>query len=367
MVQSSQEIQGLAAQSQRHDYPMEVSFGAGPLGASSKAPSEYRRTHELLEGPWMLRALTLPTVRVFISYSHQDRAYGAQVKTFLSEVGIEAFLAHEDLDVSDEWRERIIDELSRCDAFVPLLSASFLTSNWAPQEVGYIVSRPDVAVAPLSIDGTTPVGFLSKFQSRRIPKEGITREFLLVPLARRIPRKILPYLIRSAAEVHSFRSAEAAMAPLVSLFPFFTAEEAETLARAAVKNRQIWSATLCRDEYLPEFLRFQEPKLNPDTLRALRYQLKHQQRAPEPSTEPWSEDCGRLLAVARERIAMTQSELANRVECDARSLRRWETGDSTPTLRAKVRLLAALGGESAPLWEDDDLRPLAAALKHGSR
>jgi hypothetical protein len=216
----------------------------------------------------------------FISYSHIDRKYGAQAKSVLAEVGIEAFLAHEDLDVSEEWRERILKELRRCDLFVPLLSANFLSSIWAPQEAGFIISRPEVAIAPLSIDGTTPSGFLSHIQSRPIPAEGITRELLVEPLARRLPRSVLPGLIRIAGRAGSFRYAEATMRPLVEFFPIFTGEEAQALAQASVENGQIWLAVLCRSEYLPELIRVQGPNIKPKTLRALKYQLKHQRWLP---------------------------------------------------------------------------------------
>lgn len=165
----------------------------------------------------------------FISYSHADRKWGAQAKATLAEVGIEAFLAHEDLKVSEEWQDRILEELRKCEIFVPLLSANFLSSKWAPQEAGFIVSRPEVAIAPLSIDGTTPFGFLSHFQSRRIPAEGITTELLAVPLARRFPRTILPRMIQIAGGAGSFRHAEATMRPLVQLFPLFSP-----------KRRRLW-------------------------------------------------------------------------------------------------------------------------------
>jgi hypothetical protein len=219
--------------------------------------------------------ISLLKVTAFISYSHEDREYGAQAKAALGEVGIAAFLAHEDLEVSDEWRERILEELRRCDIFVALLSANFLASKWAPQEAGFIVSRSEVVIAPLSIDGTTPCGFLSSIQSRRIPPEGITRELLVEPLARRIPHKILPGLIRIAARAGSFRSAEAKMRPLVALFPVFTSEEAQALAEASVANGEIWSAGLCRSEYLPEFIRVQGANVRADTLRALQYQIEN--------------------------------------------------------------------------------------------
>ena len=214
-------------------------------------------------------------VCAFISYSHQDRAYGAQAKGVLAEVGIEAFLAHDDLEVSEEWRERILIELRRCDLFVALLSANFLSSKWAPQEAGFIVSRPEVVIAPLSIDGTTPFGFLSHLQAGRITKDGITRELLVAPLARRIPRKILPGLIEIAGKAGSFRSAEARIRPLVPFFPVFTRDEAQALAEASVNNGQIWSGGVCRTEYLPELIRIQGANIRHDTLLALQYQVEN--------------------------------------------------------------------------------------------
>ena len=221
----------------------------------------------------------LPVVTAFVSYSHVDREFGRQAKTVLGEVGIDAFLAHEDLDTSEQWQERILSELRRCDLFVPLLSKNFLKSEWAPQEAGFIASRlSEVAIAPLSIDGTTPSGFLSHIQSSRIQDDRITRELLVEPLERQFPRKILPGLIRIAGEAGSFRSAEQTMLPLFPYFSIFTAEEAQALAEASVRNGQIWSASRCRGEYLPEFIRVQGSNLKPETLRALQYQVENDER-----------------------------------------------------------------------------------------
>ena len=215
--------------------------------------------------------------RAFISYSHEDRVVAAQLKELFTDLNIQAFLAHEDLEVSDEWRERILEELRSCEIFAALLSSNFLASRWAPQEVGFIISRPDVLIAPLSIDGTRSFGFISHLQSPRIPKDGLTPGFLVGPLARRLPRVILPVLIQRVASARGFRVAEERMQPLVPLFELFTPEEAETLASASVENNQIWPAYLCHTKYLPEFLRIQGENLSPRTRRALEYQLKHQQ------------------------------------------------------------------------------------------
>ena len=216
----------------------------------------------------------------FISYSNNDREVGAQAKAVLGAVGIDGFLAHDDLEVSEEWKEKILEELRRCDLFVPLLSRNFVESEWAPQEAGYIVSRPEVVIAPLSIDGTTPFGFLGSVQGGRIGENGVTQELLVEPvlarLVRHVPRKILPGVIRRAGEAHCFRDAERQFRPLVPLFEQFSAEEANALAEASVKNGQIWAAQLCRDEYLPDFIQVHADNIEPDTLRALRYQIQSQ-------------------------------------------------------------------------------------------
>ena len=222
----------------------------------------------------------LPVVTAFVSYSHVDRKFGQQVKVVLGEVGIDAFLAHEDMETSEQWRDRILSELYRCDLFVPLLSKNFLESKWAPQEVGFIASRPEVTIAPLSIDGTIPFGFLSNVQSSPIRDNVITRELLVEPLVRRFPRKFLPGLIRIAGEAGNYRYAEQTMLALAQYFPLFTEEEAQALAEASVSNRQIWDASLCQIKYLPEFILVQGRNLKPETLRALQYQVENEQWYP---------------------------------------------------------------------------------------
>ena len=49
------------------------------------------------------------------------------------------------------------------------------------------------------------------------------------------------------------------------------------MAEASVRNGQIWSASLCRDKYLPEFIRVQGSNLKAETLRALQYQVENDQ------------------------------------------------------------------------------------------
>jgi hypothetical protein len=100
------------------------------------------------EGPTPTAKPTLP-IRAFVSYSTKDKLTGAAVKSILEGYDIECFLAHDDLEISAAWKDRILEELLRCDIFVPLLSAAFKASDWASQEIGVIAARNNVAVIPL--------------------------------------------------------------------------------------------------------------------------------------------------------------------------------------------------------------------------
>ena len=211
----------------------------------------------------------------FVSYSHEDRKCAREVKFLLRETGMKVFLAHDDIETSEEWKNRIIAELKRCDLFVPLLSQNFRASKWAPQEAGFIASRPDVVIAPLSLDDTIPFGFFEHVQSKRLPSQRVSCELLLVPLAKHFPRTILPFLVKWAGEAGSFRCAEAGMRTLVPLFPDLTTEEAQALAEAAVGNNQVWYANLCRAEYLPEFIARHGNNIAPETLRTLEEKTEH--------------------------------------------------------------------------------------------
>jgi hypothetical protein len=168
-------------------------------------------------------------------------------------VGFEGFLAHEDLQVSEEWKASIIRELKRADVFVALLSKEFKQSEYCSQEAGFIISRKKVLIIPLSIDGTMPYGFISHLQGVLVHNEDDISQAILDVLLRKRPRIAIPAWIKQVEDAGSFRGAEAIVKPLVEHFPKFTAKEAVDFAKAALKNGQVWDAHLCKTEYLPAF------------------------------------------------------------------------------------------------------------------
>lgn len=206
----------------------------------------------------------------FVSYSVDNKIFGGVVKECLAGHGYSCFLAHEDLQVSEEWKHRILEELGRADVFVALLSKDFMKSKWCDQEVGFILSRPGVLVVPLSIDGTTPYGFIDHLQGIRVDDQKTVASVLEGVLYRKRPRHMIPPQIEKMRHAKSFRRAEAEVQPLVPYFEIFTVDEVNAFAQAASGNGEVWDATLCRTEYIPRFVRVNGARMSPTAAAGLK-------------------------------------------------------------------------------------------------
>jgi hypothetical protein len=213
-------------------------------------------------------------MKVFISYSKTDKKIAASIKAEFEELKLPAFLAHEDLQVSEEWLEEIIKELNRCEIFVALLSKAFKASEWCAQELGFIATRKDVLVIPLSLDDTVAYGFIAKLQSRRIHTTDDLPILIRDVLLKKRPRLAIPLWIKKVKEAGSYRSAEATVEPLVPHFEKFTKEEIEAFLKAALDNNQVWDASKCRLEYLPTLARERWEDISAPTWKKLKSKLQ---------------------------------------------------------------------------------------------
>jgi len=79
---------------------------------------------------------------------------------------VRAFLAHEDIEPSEEWDEKIIEELTSCDVFVVVLSGESKSSHYVNQEVGFALAR-GVLFLPLK-HPLNPWGFMSSIQGMEL-------------------------------------------------------------------------------------------------------------------------------------------------------------------------------------------------------
>lgn len=206
------------------------------------------------------------SLRLFLSYSNKDKRIAGAIKEAFNHYGMEAFLAHEDIQVGQEWRNTILNNLKDFDVFIAIISKNFKDSNWTDQEVGFAICQ-EKAIVPVSIDGQIPYGFLemiqtlTKFQYREYKKNRYSSEMVLdckesvFEIIRIIASKIASKtelkenlkdsLIRSLSNAGSFANAENHFEILNSLQPF-TKEQINEIINQSIQNNQIYYANRCR-------------------------------------------------------------------------------------------------------------------------
>jgi len=102
-------------------------------------------------------------LRLFVSHLAAHRTYAAQLQESLLEFGISCFVAHNDIEPTQEWQAQIETALATCDALVALLHPNFHQSNWTDQEIGFAMGR---GVLVFSVRfGQDPYGFIGRFQA----------------------------------------------------------------------------------------------------------------------------------------------------------------------------------------------------------
>jgi len=101
----------------------------------------------------------------FVSYAHEDKVLAGRVKQILTANGVAAFLAHEDLEVSAQWRDEILQHLDTSSALVAIVTENFSKSVWANQEVGIAIGKKLTLIPLLSGSSQSMKGFLETYQA----------------------------------------------------------------------------------------------------------------------------------------------------------------------------------------------------------
>jgi hypothetical protein len=188
----------------------------------------------------------------FVSYQTDDRHVAGQVQQILQGVGIRSFLAHEDIEVSEEWRIRILEELEEADVFVCILSKSYLRSQWCTQEAGIAAYKKRMTVIPLSIDGTVPQAFMGNIQCAKVDSEDLSILDLLPGFVRRNFDAAVSIIVQLIGSSGSYRGAEENFELIMPHLKKMTDDHGRALLRAAMDNNQVYDASLCASEYIPQ-------------------------------------------------------------------------------------------------------------------
>jgi hypothetical protein len=192
-------------------------------------------------------------MRAFLSYQTADKVIAGDIKKILDRLNVESFLAHEDVEVSAEWRLAIIQELMVTDLFIPILSKNYYSSIWCKQELGMAAYR-GIAIVPLSIDGSIPEGFIAHVQSSRIDPKELNAAPLITAIARRDKPFAIEGIINIISSSGNFRRAEANFELIVPYLKDASKEQMVRLLEVSLENNQICHAGLCATKYLPPLL-----------------------------------------------------------------------------------------------------------------
>ena len=183
--------------------------------------------------------------KLFLSHVSAHKVSVGKLSTALSIYGVSAFVAHDDIEPSLEWRDEIEIALRSMDALAALVTPEFHASLWTDQEVGWAFGRGVLAM-PVMLGGT-PYGFLGKFQG--VSGGDLKRPADLASLIvkallgnRQTQAEMRRALVAAFAAVITYEQAKFVSKILVQLTDF-TDEEKSAIWKAYEDNGQI------RDSY----------------------------------------------------------------------------------------------------------------------
>jgi hypothetical protein len=183
-----------------------------------------------------------------MSYQHEDRKLAGQFKHYLELFGFSVFLAHEDIEPSEEWPETILHELRSTDVFLPLLTSRYGQSQYTDQESGIAIDR-GVLIIPLKVE-IDPYGFLHKYQALTIDTEDVqaTCVKILNTIKRHdyLKEKLRDSLIQGFANSYSFEDASLKSDYLLIQSPY-SEEEVNEILRIASQNNNIYGSFKARE------------------------------------------------------------------------------------------------------------------------
>ena len=192
--------------------------------------------------------------RLFLSHLSEHKAQVSQLKSTLLDMGISAFVAHEDIEPSLEWQNEISLALRSMHAIVALITPDFHGSNWTDHEVGWALGR-GVPVIPVRL-GADPYGFIGKIQAiRGTLTDHVSLAADIVQALLRSPQvhgHMRRALVEAFENADSFAAAKKIKDVVVTI-DGFTDEEKERLRNACTSNNQVSGSQGVRDAIYDAF------------------------------------------------------------------------------------------------------------------
>jgi hypothetical protein len=193
-------------------------------------------------------------IKIFISYQTNDKIIAGKLKSLLESYDLKSFLAHEDIQVSEEWKLQILREISESNMFISLLSEHYMSSPWCIQESGIAVYKK-MKIIPLSLDGTIPMGFMNHVQSTKIDSTSISIKNLLPAFIKYDFNTGISIILKILKESTYFRLAETNYELIMPYISKIGKRQAKQLIKISSENNQIYNAHKCQFTYFPQVLK----------------------------------------------------------------------------------------------------------------
>ena len=182
-----------------------------------------------------------PAIEIFLSHADRDKKIAKKLADELRNYGMKIFVAHEDIKIGEKWESTLFDKIKECDLFVVLLSENFHQARYTDHEVG-IAYGLNKFIFPIRIDDTTPYGFMSKFQAKKISseidEEEVVKVFYSMVSKSEKGLEMMNNLIEEFCESDSFNAANN-LASVLSQYSDFSNEQLNRIAKAFLNNNQI--------------------------------------------------------------------------------------------------------------------------------
>ena len=183
--------------------------------------------------------------RLFLTHVATQKLAAHELKSCLRFYGVDAFVAHDDIQPGKEWQVVIESALHSCHALAGLLHVGFRESDWCDQEVGIALGR-GIAVVPIQFD-LFPYGFFGSVQAvsnAAIQQPGALALNLVKVLLKdkRTSARLTGAIVDELARAASFDQANKLSRILAEDAFLLSREQAEQLRKAEKENDQLQGA-----------------------------------------------------------------------------------------------------------------------------
>ncbi len=181
--------------------------------------------------------------KLFLSHLSEHKVQVHELKSKLKCFGIDAFVAHDDIDVSSEWQKEIELALRSMDSLVALVTPKFRESSWCDQEVGWARGRGvPIITAKLGIETHGFTGKYQAFTGKLNPPNRLALTIFKTLKSKEQTTRAIYRALPHALTISESFNQSIELVPYIEEYKDYTDFEKKILWNACQRNRQVRDA-----------------------------------------------------------------------------------------------------------------------------